>query len=303
MQSGFATFKKIKMENNRRTFLKQAGVAAAGLMIIPSFGCMATTKPGKIGIQLYSLRNEYSKGVERVISEVAKAGYNTVETYGYSVEKGFWGLSSGEFKALLDKYKLTTPSAHYDFEEWEKSQDDKILQSYIDASKVLEQKYIVIPYMDPQLFKSEQWVRGFAEKLNRVGEIVKKAGLKLAYHNHAFEFEQFGNKTGYDILLENTNKDLVDFEIDLYWAVRAKQDVIALFKKHPGRFTMWHIKDMSKSNPNKNTEIGNGSIDFSLFYTEAKLAGLKYSYVEQENFDIDTYESIQRSFTFLNEMK
>jgi len=291
------------MENNRRTFLKQAGIAAAGLMMIPGLSCIAAARPKIIGIQLYSLRNEFSKGVEKVISEVSKAGYKTVETYGYSVEKGFWGLSPKEFKALLDKYKLESPSAHLDFGTWEKTQDDTILEGYINAAKIVGQTYIIVPYINPEFFKSEEWVKGFAAKLNRAGEIVKKAGLKLAYHNHAFEFEQFGSKTGYDILLENTNKDLVEFEIDLYWAVRAKQDVIALFKKHPGRFTMWHIKDMSKTDATKNTEIGNGSIDFTPFFKEARLAGLKHTYVEQENFDIDPYESIQKSFNFLNAMK
>jgi len=291
------------MKNNRRTFLKHAGIAAAGLMLMPGLGCMAAAKPKKIGLQLYSLRNEFSKGVENVIKEVAKAGYKTVETYGYSIEKGYWGLTPVEFKALLDKYKLASPSAHLDFGTWEKTQDDTILEAYIKAAKIVGQTYIIVPHISPELFKSEQWIRGFAVKLNRAGEIVKKAGLKLAYHNHAFEFEQFGNKTGYDILLEDTNKDLVEFEIDLYWAVRAKQDVISLFEKNPGRFPMWHIKDMSKSDPTKNTEIGNGSIDFSQFFKEAKLAGLKYMYVEQENFDIDPYESIQKSFTFLKEMK
>ncbi len=291
------------MENNRRIFLKQTALAAAGLMIIPSLGCMAAAKPRKIGIQLYSLRDEFSKGVENVISEVAKAGYQTVETYGYTVKNGYWGLKPTEFKALLDKYKLESPSAHLDFNSWEKTEDNTILDGYINAAKIVGQTYIVVPHINPELFKSEAWVRAFAKKLNRAGEIVKKAGLKLAYHNHDFEFEQFGNKTGYDILLEDTNKDLVDFEIDLYWAVRAKQDVLGLFKKHPGRFTMWHIKDMSKTNPELNTEVGNGSIDFSAFFKEAKLAGLKYAYVEQENFDIDPYVSIQKSFSFLNEMK
>ena len=289
------------MENNRRTFLKQASITAVGLMILPTLSRCTSTK--EIGIQLYSLRDEFPKGVEKVISEVAKAGYTTVELYGYSLENGHWGLTAKDFRALLDKYKLGSPSAHYDFYQWESSQDDKVLQSYVDAAKVLGQKYIGIPYVNPELFKSEETIKAFAAKLNRAGEILKKEGLKLAYHNHSFEFELIRSKTAYEILLENTEEELVDFEIDLYWAVIAKQDVIRLFRENPGRFPLWHIKDMNKLDSQKNTEIGNGQIDFSVFLKEAKLAGLKYPFVEQENLDIDPYQSIQKSITFLKSMR
>lgn len=282
--------------------IKQATLFTTGIILSLNLSCMAAG-PKKIGIQLYSLREELPKGVDKAIGEVANAGYKYVEGYGYSVEKGFWGLSPIEYKTLLKKHRLKTPSAHYDFGDWEKTQDNNILQAYIDVAKILKQKYIVVPYINPEIFKSEKKVKEFAAKLNAAGEIVKKAGLKLAYHNHNFEFEKLGNRTGYDILLEETKKDLVDFEIDLYWAVRAKQDVIGLFTKHSGRFPMWHIKDMSKANPGKNTEIGNGLIDFKPFFKEAKLAGLKYAYVEQENFDIDPYESIQKSFNYLKTIK
>lgn len=277
-------------------------LAVAGLMLSLNLSCTAA-RPEKNGIQLYSLKNEFAKGTDQPMSEIAKAGYKNVEGYGYSIKDGFWGLSVSEYKALLDKYKLTTPSAHYDFSAWEKNQDDAILQNYIDVAKTLKQEYIVVPYINPEIFKSERSVREFAAKLNRAGEVVKKAGMKLAYHNHDFEFNKLGDQTAYDILLAETKPDLVDFEIDLYWAVRAKQDVIALFTKHSGRFPMWHIKDMDKKNPKKNTEIGNGSIDFKPFFKEAKLAGLKYAFVEQENFVIDPYESIRKSFNYLDAIK
>lgn len=297
MQLEFAMF---NTDNNMN--LKSINYLIAGLLISLNLNCLASG-PKKIGIQLYSLRAEFSKNVDKPISEIANTGYEYVEGYGYSIKNGFWGLSVSEYKDLLKKHKLKTPSAHYDFGEWEKTQDDAILQAYITVAKELKQDYIVVPYINPEIFKSEKSVKEFAAKLNRAAEIVNKAGLKLAYHNHHFEFEKLGDKTGYDILLAETNKDLIDFELDLYWVVRAKQDAISLFKQYPGRFPMWHIKDMSKSNPSKNTEIGNGTIDFSPFFKEAKLAGLKYAFVEQENFDIDPYESIKKSYDFLKAIK
>lgn len=288
--------------DSRRKFINQAGLATAGVALLPYIGCMASESKKQYGIQLYSLRDEFPKGVEKVINEISKAGYSYVEAYDYSVKNGFWGLTAQEFKSILDKNNLTCPSGHYDFGVWEESQDDKILQSYIDAAKILNQKYIVVPYINPGIFKDEERCRAFVAKLNRASKIIKDAGLKLAYHNHDIEFYPLGNKTGYDILLEETNPELMDFELDLYWVVRAKQDPIKLLNDHPGRFTMWHIKDMSKTNPKKNTEIGNGSINYKEIYKNAKVSGLKYPFVEQENFDIDPYQSINKSSEYIKSM-
>jgi sugar phosphate isomerase/epimerase len=101
--------------------------------------------------------------------------------------------------------------------------------------------------------------------------------------------------TGYDILLQETDPNLVDFEMDIYWIVRANKDPLKYFSDYPSRFTMWHIKDMLKSDKTLNTEIGNGLIDFKPLFKKAKLAGLKYPLVEQENFEINPFESINRS--------
>src|SRR5690606_32552590 len=107
----------------------------------------------------------------------------------------------------------------------------------------------------------------------------------------------------YDILLKEISPSLMDFELDIYWAVRAKRDVLKLFKEHPGRFPMWHLKDIHKSDTAKNTEVGNGTIDFSALLKEAKLAGLKYPIVEQENFEMDPFNSIQKSINFVKTLR
>jgi len=283
------------MISNRRTFIKQVGLATAGMIILPHFGCIAAEENKKFGLQLYSLRDELPKGLENVISQISKAGYSFIEGFGFNSKAGYFGLSSENFKDLLDKYQLSLPSAHFDFSEWEKSQDDEILKSYIASAKILKQDYLTIPYINKEIYKSRETAKAFAQKVNRASKIVKDAGLKLAYHNHDIEFFDLGGTTGYDILLEETNPDLVDFEMDLYWMVSAKKDVLKYFKDHPGRFTMWHVKDMRKSDEKLNTEVGNGSIDFKPIFKQAKLAGLKYAIVEQENFEIDPFESINRS--------
>ena len=291
------------MINSRRTFIKQIGLAAAGVAIMPYVGCAASEKVKKFGIQLYSLRDEIPKGIENVISQIAKSGYSYVEGFGFSDKNGYFGLTSEKFKDLLDKYKLTSPSSHFDFGDWEKTQDDNILKSFIASAKVLKQEYVTIPYINPAIYKTVESSKAFVQKVNRASKIVKDAGLKLAYHNHDIEFFDLNGTTGYDILLQETDPELVDFEMDLYWVVRAKKDALKYFKSYPGRFTMWHVKDMQKSDITLNTEIGNGLINFKPIFAKAKLAGLKYPIVEQETFEINPFDSITKSAAVLNKMK
>lgn len=290
------------MTNTRRTFIKQVGLATAGAALLPYVGCSTTQQTKKFGIQLYSLRDEFPKSVENVISQIAKAGYSFVEGYGFSDKDGYFGLSSEKFKGLLDKYQLTSPSSHFDCGGWEKTQDDSILESYIASAKVLKQDYLTIPHINPEIFKTVETSKAFAQKVNRASKIVKDAGLKLAYHNHDIEFFDLNGTTGYDILLQETDPNLVDFEMDLYWMFSAKKDPLKYFKEHAGRFTMWHVKDMRKSDKKLNTEIGNGLIDFKPIFKQAKLAGLKYPLVEQENFEMNAFESITKSAAVMNKI-
>ena len=108
---------------------------------------------------------------------------------------------------------------------------------------------------------------------------------------------------GYDVLLNNTDKDLVKMEMDIYWVVRAGYDPITLFKEHPGRFHLWHVKDMNKADKTQNTEVGNGSIDFAKIFAKAKLAGVKHYIVEQENnYQPDFYGSIKKSNSYVKKL-
>ncbi|OYX86455.1 MAG: xylose isomerase [Flavobacteriales bacterium 32-34-25] len=287
--------------NKRREFLIQFGLLAGGMCILPSFTSVLNDHgKRKFGIQLYSLRDELPKGVENVIKNIANAGYSYVEGYGYSEKDGFWGLNPKTFKEMLSKYNLTCPSSHYDFGEYEQSGDLNIIKNYIEVAKGIGNEYIVIPYINPEIYKDEDKTKSWLVKLNKAAKLIKSEGLKLAYHNHQIEFYKMPNgKTGYEMLLEGTKPELVDFEMDIYWVINAGYDPIQLFKRYPNRFSLWHVKDMDKSNSSKNTEIGNGSIDFKIIFKSEKLAGMKYAFMEQENFDIDAFESINKSFKYL----
>ncbi|RYU86498.1 sugar phosphate isomerase/epimerase [Mucilaginibacter terrigena] len=283
---------------SRRTFLAQAGIASAGMVLAPSL--LSAKSLNGIGIQLYSLRDQLPKDPKGVIAKIAKAGYKEVETFGYSAETGFWGLSAKEFSAVLKANGLKTPSGHYGMDEFFGSGKMDMFNAYIKAAHATGQTYIVIPSLNHDFIKTAADFNSIADKMNKAAAVCKKEGLKLGYHNHNFEWEKVEGTTFYDTILAKTDPSLVAMEMDIYWVVRAGHDPIEIFKKHPGRFAMVHIKDMDKKNHELNTEIGTGTIDFKTILGKAKLAGIKHYLVEQENFtNIDPYKSIAQSSAYL----
>ena len=283
----------------RRDFLINSGLALGALAIAPSFAFSSKKRP--IGIQLWTLRDTLPKDVKGVLAQVGKVGFNEVETFGYSPSNGFFGTSVKDFKSILCDNGLKATSNHFDFNGYIENGSTEALKSYIETANVLDSDYVTVPYVLQNLRgKSSDDYKKLASKINKAAEICKSSGLKLAYHNHDFEFEKFEATTGYEILLNNTDKDLVDFEMDLYWVVRSGNNPLELFKKYPGRFKMWHVKDMDKINPDFNAEIGTGSIDFKAIFAEAKLSGMKRFFLEHEsNYKPNPIESAAVSYNYI----
>lgn len=292
------TYKTIRM-NSRRTFIKTAGIAAAGAIMLPSFACTpSAAKP--VGLQLYTLREVIEKDVKGVIEKIAKAGYKEVETYGFAAATGYFGMDVKSFKSLLDDNGLKAPSGHFGLDTFLKDGKQDDLNAAIEGAKGLEMSYVTIPWMGDALRTNLDDYKKIALRLNEAAGICKKAGLSLAYHNHDFEFTKYDGGTGYEVMLKETDKDAVKFEMDIYWVVRSGNDPIALFNKYPERFPMWHVKDMDKANNTINTEVGTGTIDFKSLFKHAKQAGLKHAIVEQENFSKDPFVSIKESIDYMN---
>ncbi|SEF95740.1 sugar phosphate isomerase/epimerase family protein [Flavobacterium urumqiense] len=283
----------------RREFLINAGLALGALAIAPSLAFNSKKRP--IGIQLWTLRDTLPKDVKGVLAQVGKVGFNEVETFGYSIYKGFFGTSLHDFKSMLDDNGLKATSNHFDFNSMIKDGSTDLVKPYIEAANHLGSEYITIPYIVAELRgTSGDDYKKLALQINKVGELCKAGGLKLAYHNHDFEFTKFGSTNGYEILLNETDKKLVDFEMDLYWVVRSGNDPLQLFKKYPGRFKMWHVKDMDKVNPDWNAEIGSGKIDFKSIFAQAELSGMKRFFLEHEsNYKPNPIESAATSFTYI----
>lgn len=286
---------------NRRNFLQQAGLASAAMMA-GSRMLSAAPAERRVGLQLYTLREYIGKDVKGVIARVAAAGYREVEIFGYSKSNHFWGTSAADFSALLKAHHITSPSGHYGLDQYlgsEAKLDD--LKEWIEVAHTLGHQYLTVPYIADSFRKDADGFKAVAHKFNKAAALCKQEGLQFAYHNHAFEFEPVGGTTGYEILLKETDPSLVKFEMDIYWIVRGGKDPITLFREHPGRFVMWHVKDMDRANPHLNTEVGKGSIDYKKIFKAAKLSGVTHFIMEQENFAIDAYESITESCRYIRQ--
>ena len=283
---------------SRKSFIINSCLAIATVILAPSIGCVAQKKA--VGLQLYSLRAELPKDVKGTIEKVAKAGFTEVELYGFSIKDQFWGMNPIEFKKLLDANGLKAPSGHYGLGSYLTDGNTAELEEAIVAAKILGSEYVTIPWLDQSIRKTAEDYKKIAAKINVAGKMCRDAGLRLAYHNHDFEFQKLGETTGYQILLNETDKNLVDFELDLYWVVRSGNDPIKLFTDNPGRFTMWHVKDMDKTNPALNTEVGSGSINWKPIFADAKLSGMKHFFVEHEtNYKPNPMESVAASCAYL----
>ena len=280
----------------RRDFIRQTSVLTAGLFINKEEWFK---EQQKIGLQLYTLRNEMSKDAKGTLAKVAAQGYKTVETYGYADGKWF-GLNAAELLATLKTNGLTSPSGHtfpgsiFLQNGWE----DK-WKTAVDDARTIGQQFIVIPWFEEQYRNKADNYKKVAAGLNKAGEICKKAGIKLAYHNHDFEFANVEGKTPFDIYLKETDPKLVFFELDIYWASKAGKDPIALFAKYPGRFAMWHVKDMDKTPKKFFTEVGSGVINYKKIFSYAKQSGMKYFFVEQDVCPGPPLESTAKSIAYL----
>ncbi|MCA5004517.1 sugar phosphate isomerase/epimerase family protein [Sphingobacterium bovistauri] len=322
------------MQNSRRHFLKQAGIGALGAYFGSSLlsACQTANKAisatgplQNIGLQIYSLRDLLNQDPKLTLETVAKIGYTNIETFGVDVSNNtFWGVKVPELKKILSDNGLSTFSGHYDLSKYldRNNNDKESIEKYVEIAAELGQHYVIAPVNpmhDLNNLKVEDYQYA-AEQLNKAGEIAKKSGLKIGYHNHFWEFRQFANNTrGLDIMLAFTEKDLVAFELDLYWIEKAGLNPISYIDKYPGRFEMWHVKDMDKQFTNpvigekydhapldsifkevRYTELGTGNIDFVNIAKAAQKSGLVHAFVEQDDIYMpNKFESVKKSYDYV----
>jgi sugar phosphate isomerase/epimerase len=307
---------------NRRVFLKTSGALALGSLLLPACSGGITNQEGAanegervgeanagpkdlaIGLQLYTVRELLDQDLQGTLQKVAAIGYKDLESAA-GAKGHYYGMKPKEFASLVESMGMKLRSNHV-LLGTQTPEEAPLpptfltltngLQQLVDMAAEAGQGYLVCAYMFPSEHQTlDQYKRAF-EVYNRAGEACKKAGLTFAYHNHDFEFETLEGQRPYDLMLAQTDKDLVKMELDLYWATKSGNDPVALFEKHPGRFPLWHVKDMDKTEKQFFTEVGNGSIDFRRIFGKADLAGMEYFFVEQDVTPANPLTSITTSY-------
>lgn len=279
----------------RRNFLQlsAAGVGALALSDL-AFGAV---KPFPVGVQLYTVREQAEKDLGAVLAHISMIGYKEVETY--------WNVythTAKELRSMIVDNGLSVPSGHFDYDG---------LESKLDYAKELGVQYMICPMLPKTMWTSADGFKKAADQFNKWGEQVKSMGMQFGFHNHNYEFQKFGNTTGFDILTQTADPKLVCLEMDCYWITQAGQDPVAMLKKYGSRIQLVHLKDRQAGFPTTQmlgpdaehiTEVGSGTINWKAVIETAQQTGVKQFFVERDNGSTPAFESLRMSYVYLSKL-
>ncbi|HVF81396.1 MAG TPA: sugar phosphate isomerase/epimerase [Flavisolibacter sp.] len=315
---------------NRRKFLKQSGTLALTGLFLPRllraepFPAEKTTH--SIGLQLYTLGDLMTINPKETLQKLAVIGYKELESAG-SQKGNFYGFKPKEFASLIKDMGMNWRSAHVGGAPFTIDQIMRMAKTAADSARIqkMAERFKNMPKMlnlkdDYQQLADDaaageisylvcssipvstiDEIKRAVEVFNKAGEACKKNGVQFAYHNHTTEFDLVEGHRPFDYILSNTDKNLVKMELDLAWATKAKQDPVALFKLHPGRFPLWHVKDIDKAT-GMPAEVGTGVVDFKRAFANAGSSGMKYFFVEQDQAP-QPLQNVTNSYNYLKKMR
>ena len=287
------------MLKSRRDFIKKGAATLAGTALLSKLSFAGTSAQGLVGVQLYSIRDEMKKDPLGSLKQVSGMGYKHVEHADYNNRK-FYGYEPKEFKKILDDLGLSMPSGHTvlrsnHYDESKKDFTDQWKYTVEDAA-VLQQKYVISPWLDNSLRKDYDGLVKYMEVFNKCGELCKKSGMRFGYHNHDFEFsEKLNGVTVYDIILKNTDPDLVIQQLDIGNLYNGGAKAIEIVKQYPGRFKSLHVKDEIKAEKKadgnepgekyESTILGTGIVNVKEVVDLCrKSGGTEHYIIEQESY-------------------
>jgi sugar phosphate isomerase/epimerase len=238
----------------------------------------------KMGYQLFSVHEELVRDTRGTLNALREMGYEDFEVFGFNDQAcSYYGIPAQDFSLMLKDLGLTVTSGHYGFSSYLMAGDDerrRFVDQCIAGARSLDAPYITWPWLAPEYRNLEAYKR-MVDQLNRIGEQIADAGVGFAYHNQSFEFEDHGGENAYDLIKRGTDPALVKLQIDMYWVLHStRRTPKELIAEQPGRFVMWHLKDMHKVTRDY-TELGNGSIDYAAIMPNPQTSGLEYYYLEQ----------------------
>lgn len=281
---------------NRRDFVSAIGSAA----LLAQLGC-ATGAPAagtrrlrRVGLQLYSLRDDARLDLERTIANIAQAGYHDVELLG---SMNNFGMPAAELRRVLDRNGLRAPSTHVSGNVV----DD--LQRHLDDAQTLRHEYLTIASLPmpgpPTLDDYRRW----ADRLNEAGRITRERGVWLAFHNHAGDHAAIDGQVAYDVLVRRTDPSVVRHQLDTGNTAMAGRDPMDYMRLFGDRYWTFHIKDVPQIGARNDTELGKGVIDFRQLLRSIERIDEKHLFVEQETYPGAPLDSIRRDFTYISTLE
>ncbi|WP_426671134.1 sugar phosphate isomerase/epimerase family protein [Mucilaginibacter sp. McL0603] len=299
---------------NRRKFLAGTGAAALSALLLPKAASAFFADAGEhaLGVQLYTLFNIIEADVKGNLKKIADIGYKEIES-AFSKLPGYYGMKPKEFASLCSDLGMSWKSHHVLGAPFKMPKGMKMpagmtlpphmanlkedMQALVDQAAEGGISYLVCANIPTETLDE---IKNAGEILNKTGEACKKVNIQLCYHNHDMEFKDVEGKIPYNLLLSETQDDLVKMELDLAWATKAGVDPVALFKAHPGRFPLLHVKDISKDFTTLEP-VGEGVVDFKRIFANAETAGVKHYFVEHD-MPKDAFASIATSYKNLRAM-
>jgi sugar phosphate isomerase/epimerase len=307
----------MKTKHSRRDFLRMSSSGTLGAFVLSSYNYITGDKPAPVtdmadpktfglGLQLYTIRDVIGKDVPGSLKKVSDIGYKYIELADYTDGK-FYGYEPTEFRKMVNDLGMEILSSHTQVSGQGITSDNAKRMAEDNAK--LGVKYCVQPWVVEEARTTIASYQKMVADWNKVGKIIKDTGIQFGYHNHNFEFATVEGKVPfYDVLMVELDKDLVTMEIDLFWTIKAGQNPVKIFNKYPGRFQLFHMKDMfSKEAPIFTTDdvtdfapVGSGVINFKEILAAKDIAGMKYMIVEQDSTkDGKPFDAAQTSFNNL----
>jgi sugar phosphate isomerase/epimerase len=303
----------------RREFLKRSGALALGSMMLSqtnAWSHLLAQPKQAVGVQLFTLFGVIEQDVKGSLKKIAGIGYQEIES-AFSKLGGYYGMKPKEFAALCNELGLSWKAHHVIGAPFKMPPPDKMpvgadgkpitfppmrnlkenMQALVDEAAEGGVSYLVCAGIPLGTSAEIDEAIGV---LSKTGEACNKAGIKFAYHNHDGEFKNIEGRVPYDVLLSQISEDKMLMELDLCWATKAQIDPVELFKKHPGRFPLWHVKDIDKDLKGPQP-VGTGIVDFKRIFANASIAGLKHPFVEHD-MPVDAFASLTTSFTNLKKI-
>lgn len=273
----------------RRAFLQKSLVFGAASMV--GSDLFAKKKLKTFGCQLYSVRDLMPKNAKGTMEELAKMGYQLFESYS---KDPFWGMSAVEANGFLKDIGVRMISTHLGLAD--------INDELVEKAAKVGLEYIICPAIGPQK-DLNAWKQKAAE-FNMKGELCKKYGLKFGYHNHSYSFAFVNGLKGQKVLLDNTDPNLVCYELDMCWSEAAGENTIEHLKQYGSRYELCHVKQLIDKDPKpKQTDLADGIIDYKKLLRAAKDNGMKYYLVEQEQYPVDSITSMRNDAIFMKGLK